>query len=161
MPGRPRPSALQARPSRGEGWTEKEVSSMRLTGKDAKATLLVVTAVVLYVPFLAGAKLPLVSGPRVLAPVVLGLGIAACIVNGSEISLERLDLAAGRWVKALAWLATLALVATVVTLITGSAISLAALVGAVVVMWLLTTVRHAVVGRPILSNRGDGSPPCC
>lgn len=120
---------------------------MRLTWKDAGATLLVAAAVAVSVPFLTGAEVPLMAGARPLAAAVFGLGVAACIVNGIGMSIAQLDRVADGWARGLAWLATLAFVALIATLISGDRIALGVLVGTVVLMWLLTSVRHAVVGR--------------
>jgi hypothetical protein len=56
---------------------------MRLTWKDGAATVLTAGVAALYVAFLAGAQLPLVSGPRVLAGVALVAGLGACAIGGS------------------------------------------------------------------------------
>lgn len=123
---------------------------MKLTWKDAAATTLTAGAVGLYGAFLAGTELPLVSAPRALAGVVLVLGLGACALGGSDLQTN------GRPSRWMIWLGTLggvALLTGVITLITGSEVVLATLVGITVVLWLLATARHIFAGRGGISDR--------
>ena len=115
---------------------------MRLTWKDGLATLLTAGIVALYVAFLAGADLPLVSGPRVLAGVALVAGLSACALGASPDG--GVPSRSAKWFGGI--LGTTALVTAVVTLITGSEVALAILVGSTVALWLVSTVRHAFTG---------------
>jgi hypothetical protein len=119
--------------------------AMRLTWKDGAATVVTAAVVGLYVAFLAGADLPLVSGPRALGTVVLALGMVGCALGSPDTSVAK-----GRsftaWTATLSGIGVVALVAALFVLITGSEAVLAVLVGSVVALWLLATVRHIVGG---------------
>lgn len=114
---------------------------MRLTWKDAAATALVGGALSLYAGFLAGAGLPLVSGPRMLALAVLVLGVAACVTGGSVLATAGGEPATplARWFS---FFGTIAFVTAVLVMITGSEPLLAVLVGTIVMLWLAATLRH-------------------
>jgi hypothetical protein len=114
---------------------------MRLTWKDAAATVLTAGVVALYAAYLAGAGLPLVSGPRVVAAVALVAGLGACAVGGTD--LDR----ASRWTTYTgATLGGVAILAALVAMTTGLGAALAVLVGATVVLWVMATARHAFTG---------------
>ena len=115
---------------------------MRLTWHDAAATGAVAAAVALYWAFRAGLDLPLVSAPRMLSVVVFILGVTACAVGGNAIIPGQHS---PRWASVFGIHGAVAFVLTVLVLITGSAMLLAWLVGLVVLLWLFTTIRHAVV----------------
>ena len=113
---------------------------MRLTWKDGAATVLTAGIMALYVAFLAGARLPLVSGPRMLAGVALVAGLGACALGGGGATTN----ASARWVAYTGGiLGGTAFLAALVTLITGSSVGLGVLVGATVALWVFATVRHA------------------
>jgi hypothetical protein len=56
---------------------------MRLTWKDAIATVLTAAIATTYAAFLGGTTLPLVSSPRALAAVFLVVGLTACAIGGT------------------------------------------------------------------------------
>lgn len=116
---------------------------MRLTWKDGLATVLTAGIVALYVAFLAGADLPLVSGPRVLACVALVAGLGACALGGSSAT-GGVPSRSAMWFGGI--LGTTAFVTALITLITGSHVALAILVGSTVALWLFATIRHAFTG---------------
>jgi hypothetical protein len=126
---------------------------MRLTWKDAVATALTGLVVVAYVAFLAGTDLPVISGVRGLAATVLVAGMVGCALGGAGES----DVPAGRWSRALTVTASLlggiALFAAIVTLVAASEVVLAVLVGTVVALWLVATVRHGFAGRSRIDDR--------
>src|SRR5439155_21151992 len=70
--------ALRGAAGRGEGRGGREVRTMRLTWKDGLATVLTAGIVALYVAFVAGADLPLLSSARGIAVAALVLGIGGC-----------------------------------------------------------------------------------
>ena len=117
---------------------------MRLSWRDGLATAFVAAAGVVYALSPTSAHLPGVSGAKVVAGVVLGLGLAAsvtAVVYGVGAGL----LHAHKAYLAIASLVGLAaLVAGVVALATGNESMLATLVAATVALWLLSTVRHAI-----------------
>lgn len=113
---------------------------MRLTWRDAVATVLTAGGVALYAAYIQGANLPMVSSPRAIAGAVLALGFVACNV-GAPVAFHP---GAKRWSTAIGSVLGVAiLVAGTAALITGSTATLAALVGATVVLWAFTTVHHA------------------
>jgi 4-amino-4-deoxy-L-arabinose transferase-like glycosyltransferase len=126
---------------------------MRLTWKDAVATALTGLVVAAYVTFLVGTSLPVVSGVRGLAAAVLVVGLVGCALGGAGAS----DASAGRWSRTLrvvaSFLGAVALFAAIVALVVASKVVLAVLVGAVVALWVVATVRHAFSGRGRIEDR--------
>jgi hypothetical protein len=122
---------------------------MRLTWKDGIATVLTAGIVALYAAYVADEKLPLVSGPRVLAGLILVVGLTACAIGGTAIAK---DGSAGLTVYVGSTLGAAAFLAALITMITGAGSTLAILVGVTVALWLLATVRHAVA-RTTTSDR--------
>lgn len=126
---------------------------MRLTWKDAVATVLTGLVVAAYVAFLAGTDLPLISGVRGLAATVLVAGLVGCALGGAGES----DAASGRWSRALtaaaSFLGVVALFAAIVTLVVASKLALAVLVATVVALWLAATVRHGFAGNRRIDDR--------
>jgi hypothetical protein len=109
--------------------------------------LFVAAAAVLYGLWLTGAGAPGMSG-RVLGAVVFGLGWAACTVNQAEMAVvygagtrRRAPMA---YVVIASILGIVALVAGVTTLVSGNEAMLATLVSAMIVLWGMATIRHAI-----------------
>lgn len=125
---------------------------MRLTWHDAAATGAVAAAVALYWAFRAGLDLPLVSAPRMLSVVVFILGVTACAVGGNAIIPGQHS---PSWASLFGIHGAVAFVLTLLVLITGSAMLLAWLVGLVVLLWLFTTIRHAVVAPELERARHE------
>jgi hypothetical protein len=127
---------------------------MRLTWKDAGATILTGAVVALYVAFQQGVDLPLVSGPRALASAMLVLGITACALGGGGTPAG----ASGALARVGGALGAVAGVAALATVITGSEAMLALLVTATVSLWVLATARHlfASVSGGAGSDGGPG-----
>jgi hypothetical protein len=118
---------------------------MRLTWKDAVATVLTGSIVTLYIAYLEGAALPLVAGPRVLAAVALVVGLAGCAVGGTGMTTDR----PANWaVRVAALLGAVAFIVGLIAMITGSHAMLATLIGVIVTLWLLATARHASTRTP-------------
>ena len=115
---------------------------MRQEWRDAAATVPVLVTVALYVDYLTVGTAPWVHGPRALAATALALGLAAYVLG------------ARAWTRGSQWLGvplgTAALLLAVSTLVTGDGLTLAVLVGVVVALWAVTTVRHVrtPAGRP-------------
>jgi hypothetical protein len=114
---------------------------MRLTWKDGAATVLTAAVVALYWAYLAGAGLPLVSGPRALAGAVLALGFAGCALGGGDVARASKRMQTVRRTVA-GVLGVTVLIAALVTLFTGNTVWLAVMVGATVAIWATTTVFH-------------------
>ena len=123
---------------------------MRLTWRDARATLLVAAAAALYGLWQTGAAAAGTS-TRVLGAVVFGLGWAGCMSDQREMASvygagehRRAPMA---YVVVSSLLGVVALAAGIVTLVSASETMLAILVAAMVALWLLATVRHAMTSE--------------
>jgi hypothetical protein len=117
---------------------------MRLTWRDGLATVFVGVAALMYFLWLAGISVPGL-GVRGLGGVVLGLGVAAsvtAVVYGVGAGL----LQASKFYLVIASLIGLvALIAGVIALVSADEPMLAVLVVATVVLWVMATVRHAII----------------
>ena len=118
---------------------------MRLTWKDGLATVFVGLAVVLFVVWSAGAAVSGISG-RGLVVAILLLGIAGCYTARSQFETfygvngtTRAPLA---YVVLVSVVGALATVAGIVAVIGGGTVAVTTLLLAMVVMWILATVRH-------------------
>jgi hypothetical protein len=124
---------------------------MRLTWRDAVASLFVAAAVIAYVLWAAGVAMTTVSSTGI-GLVVFGSGWAACVTNRREMAtvygVDRTRPGPTRvYVVAASILGAMALIAGIATLFTRSEPLLLVLVGAVVAFWLLATARHAFGSR--------------
>lgn len=114
---------------------------MTLTRKDAVATGLVGLAVLAFLATHESWNIPLIGAHhRWAAAVILALGIAACSVGARRVVSAPFTV-----------LGAAAFVFGVIALIDGSLTMLSLLVADMLVMWALTTFRHAHAppGRPI------------
>lgn len=117
---------------------------MKLTWKDGVATLIMALGTAAYLTFLAGTTLPLLSGVRGTAAVLLVLGFAGCGFSRQP------DGFRGTWGLTKAYVVTMtvlglvALGAGIGALIFASGIILAVQFFAIFALWLLATLRHAV-----------------
>src|SRR5690242_760415 len=108
---------------------------MTSSRKDAAATVLTALAVLTFVATHDGWNVWLVGNSHRWAAGIIGLfGIVACALGS-----PRRDAAT----RILAALGAVALVLAVVSLATGSLTPLSLLVADIVVLWLVSTVRHA------------------
>jgi hypothetical protein len=113
---------------------------MTLTWKDAVATLASALAVLAFVITHEGWDVWLIGDHRRwAAAVVLVLGLAACSAGASKDGMARRDSAV---------LGGLAGVLGILAVITGSLTPLSLLVADIVVLWVITTYRHAAAGAP-------------
>jgi hypothetical protein len=114
---------------------------MTLTRKDAVATSLVGLAVLAFLATHETWNVPLIGDShRWAAAVILVLGVGACAAGARRVTSTLFSVLGGT-----------AFVLGVLALITGSLTALSLLVADMVVMWAITTVRHAHAppGRPI------------
>lgn len=111
---------------------------MRLTWRDAVATAVVAAAAALYAWHLADPGLAVVGSARWASLGVFALGVTACMLGSSTLAPE------SRYASTMSAGGGLAALLTVATLITGSAVTLAGVVGVVGLLWLVTTARHAL-----------------
>jgi hypothetical protein len=119
---------------------------MRLTWKDAVATLFMAAVVAVYVAYLNGTSAWLISTARGTTTAVLVLGfVGGCALGGLA---EAYTGAKTRSALAFTVIATIlgltALTAAIAGLITGGTVALAVLVAATLALWLVATIRHAV-----------------
>jgi hypothetical protein len=116
-----------------------------LTWRDGAATLFMAALVAIYVAFLRGTGIWLISSARGTTAAVLVFGM----FGGRVLSATR-DLytgphpQGGHVYRAVATLyGVIAFAAGLVGLVTGSTVALAALVGVTLALWVLATMRHA------------------
>ncbi|WP_284740555.1 hypothetical protein [Amycolatopsis sp. RTGN1] len=115
---------------------------MQREWRDAVATVPVLLTAALYVDYLDDGTAWWVHGSRAMAASALALGLAAFVLG------------AWTWTGAAKWLSAplgaAALLLAVFTLVTGDGGTLAVLVGLIVALWLISTVRHlrTPAGRP-------------
>ncbi|GAB3147170.1 hypothetical protein GCM10027258_40130 [Amycolatopsis stemonae] len=109
---------------------------MQREWRDAAATVPVLLTVALYTGYLTDGSVLWVHDPRAMAATAAVLGLASCVPGAQT------------WRRNSWWLGaplgTAAVLFTVFTLVTGDGTTLAALVGSIVVLWLVTTVRHVL-----------------
>jgi hypothetical protein len=119
---------------------------MRLTWKDALATVFVGAAAVLYVLWAGGATVAEPWAPRALGVAILGLGVGACYTAKSHMETVYGVNGGPRpplfYVVLVSVLGGVTLVAGIVAIATGGAAALATLTGAMVALWALATIRH-------------------
>jgi hypothetical protein len=120
---------------------------MRLSWRDALATLLVAIALGVYAAWTLGAELPGFGTVGAVAIIVLGLGVVA---SASAVVPGFADLLRGSrgYLALSSAFGLLALAAGVYALVAGEAAALTILVLATVAMWAMATARHAVLNRP-------------
>jgi hypothetical protein len=108
---------------------------MTLIGKDVAATILTTMVVVAYATTHEGWNVPLIgTSHRWAAGAIMLLGMVTCGLGSP---------AKGSGTKLLASLGALALLLGVLALVTGSLTPLSLLVADIVLLWTLSTVRHA------------------
>ncbi|HEX2369308.1 MAG TPA: hypothetical protein VHM94_08765 [Acidimicrobiia bacterium] len=125
---------------------------MRLTIRDAMATVFVLVAAALYALWANGMAMQGLT-TRVLGMIVIGLGMAGCMANQREMAVVYwVDRDRPHppmpYVVAASVIGGLALVAGIITLAAASQMMLSIVVGATVVLWAMSTVRHWMAGGP-------------
>lgn len=114
---------------------------MRLSWRDGLATLFVGGGLVAYLLWRTGAGM---GGPRVVAGIVLGLGLGAsvtAVVYGVGAGLLR---ASKAYLAVASLLGLVALVAGIISLASGKETAVGVLVASAVALWLMATVRHGM-----------------
>jgi hypothetical protein len=117
---------------------------MRLLKRDIIATVLVAAAGTLYLLNAAEVVLPGTGGTRATAAIILALGFAAsasAVVPGAEELLH----GSKSYLVAASVMGVVALLAGVLTLVDAGDTALAVLMAATAVLWLMATIRHAVL----------------
>ena len=126
---------------RGKGRT------MRLTWRDGVATVCVASAALLYAVWVSEEEVLGLSGARALGVIVLLLGLAASVTAVVFGIGEGLLQASRPYLVIASLIGLAALVAGIIVLVNESEAMLATLVGATLLLWLISTVRHAM-GEP-------------
>jgi hypothetical protein len=138
---------------------------MRIPTRDVIASGLVACAVMVYTLWATGLALPGMDSLRVTGSVVLGLGFAAsasAVVPGFDALLHGNKL----YLLATSLIGVLAFVAGVVMLLSASEVALGMVMAAMVMLWMIATVHHAMLansetgsGHPASSTRWHGQHP--
>lgn len=118
---------------------------MRLTWRDTLATIFVLAGAILYLLWLADIEVVGISSARAVGGVVMVLGLAAsvtAVVYGVGAGLMQ---APKVYLVVTSLLGLAALVAGIFVLTDPSESMLGLLVASTVVLWLMSTVRHALV----------------
>ncbi len=114
---------------------------MRLTWKDAAATILVAAILVPYVGYLARGSMPFIHDDRGMAATALALGVATCYAGDLKVM-------ARRWTVLTvltALLGTAALGLGIAAVVTAGSGVLAAFIVVVIALWALATARHTAL----------------
>jgi len=119
---------------------------MRLTWRDFVTTLLMAGVVLVYAANAAGWAWPFVDTTRGATLVVGVIGLGSCIIGGSGIAM----VAKSRYVALMSTLGGLAALLLVVGLISAWPIAFNLLVLDTVLLYAIATVRHGLVGSPLL-----------
>lgn len=108
---------------------------MGLTIKDGISTILAAVAgYMLYVEYVS-AKVPFVNNYRIGSLVLLVVGIAGCAIGSRTVP--------GAGFNPVAILGGLAFVLAVVGIITGGKVVFELLAGVIILLWAVTTIKHA------------------
>jgi hypothetical protein len=137
---------------------------MELSWRDGVTTVVAAGIALLYAAFLAGADLPVVSGPRLLGLAALLAGVVMCAVGARVVRPE--DRARGvrgvapdeGWFAVMAALGTVVLLSAVVLFVSGLGIALAVQVATTLLMWLLVTARRVFAPRGSRHHRSGVAP---
>jgi len=131
---------------------------MHLSWRDGLATVFVGAGAVLYVLSLTGTDVPGMSETRVIAAVILGLGLAAsvtAVVYGVGVGLLHAHKA---YLVIASLIGLVALVAGVIALVSANETMLAVLVSSTIALWVMSTVRHAISAEKLRDERAIREP---
>jgi hypothetical protein len=130
---------------------------MGLTWKDGVSTLFMGAIAIIYLAFLHGTSLWLISSARGTATAVLVLGIVGgCMLSQAGTLYQQHPARAVRaWRVIASFCGVAALAAAVAALASGSTVALAILVAATGFLWLAATLRHALTAPPGLARSRD------
>ena len=117
---------------------------MRLTWRDAVATLATAALTTLYIAQEVEASWAPITSTRWLAVAVLGLGVLACATGAGTMSEAPPAGGPGAWLGPIAGFALIGAILFGWSLLVGIAVA------ASVLLWMITTTRHLVAGPPPL-----------
>jgi hypothetical protein len=123
---------------------------MGLTWKDGVSTLVMGAVVAVYLAFLNGTNLWLISSARGTTAAVLILGVAGgwMLSGAGDLYRDQQSPSVRAWRMIAAVWGAVALAAAVAGLASGSTVALAVLVAATGALWLAATMRHALTLPP-------------
>lgn len=119
---------------------------MYLLTRDIVAAGLVAIAAVVYALWAAGSALPGMSSARVTGAVVLALGFAAS-ASAVVPAFDQLLHGSRTYLVITSLIGAAALGTGIVTLVTTNGASLAVVMAAIGVLWLMATIRHSLLAR--------------
>ncbi|HEX9335054.1 MAG TPA: hypothetical protein VF892_04180 [Pseudonocardiaceae bacterium] len=122
---------------------------MRLTWKDAVATMCMAAIVAVYVALLQGAGWPLVASVRGTTAAILIIGaVGGCAMGAASELYGKIQTPALRMFVVIASILGVgALVSGVIALVTASELALAVVFAATAALWLMATLRHVFTPR--------------
>jgi hypothetical protein len=136
--GRSEKMALELASSR------KEDKEMRLTWRDGVTTVLAAAVVGIFAANTANWSVPFVENAR-WASLLIGLvGLSMCIVGGSATVIA----VKSPFVVAAGVLGSAAMLLVVIGVATGWSLAVTLLAADTLVLWIVSTIRHAAVSRP-------------
>lgn len=127
---------------------------MRVTWKDAAATLVMGAVIAVCIGFANGTGTWLIASARGATAVVLALGLVGCVLGARDLYQAAEQESAWVFRAIVTPLGVAALIAAVTGLITGSTYALAVLVTATIMLWLVATIRHLFTGRHLGAVNG-------
>jgi hypothetical protein len=128
----------------------KEVQAMGLTWKDGVSTLFMGAIAAIYLTFLHGTGLWLISSARGTTAAVFILGmVGGCMLSGAgQLYQEQRSAAVRAWLVIASCCGVVAFAAALAGLVTGNTVALAILVAATGALWFAATLRHALMVPP-------------
>jgi hypothetical protein len=128
----------------------REVQAMGLTWKDGVSTLFMGAIAAVYLTFLHGTGLWLISSARGTTAAVFILGmVGGCMLGGAgKLYQGQQSPAARAWLVIASCSGTVAFAAALAGLVTGNTVALAILVAATGALWFAATLRHALMVPP-------------
>ncbi|HTI29872.1 MAG TPA: hypothetical protein VL687_05910 [Methylomirabilota bacterium] len=117
---------------------------MRLTWKDGATTLLAAVVVGILAAHTANWSVPFVENARWAALLIGGIGLLMCIVGGSEAAI----VARSTYTVVAGTLGGVALLLVIAGVVTGSSLAVTLVAVDTIVLWLVSTIRHAVGVHP-------------
>jgi hypothetical protein len=128
----------------------KEVQAMGLTWKDGVSTLFMGAIAAIYLTFLHGTGLWLISSARGTTAAVFILGmVGGCMLSGAgKLYPEQQSPVVRAWLVIASCCGVVAFAAALAGLASGSTVALAILVAATGALWFAATLRHALTVPP-------------
>jgi hypothetical protein len=121
---------------------------MRLTWRDGVTTLLAGVVVATYAAYAAGWAIPVVDEVRGATLLIGIVGLAMCIVGGSGSTIASRN----SFSVPASVLGGAALLLIITGLVTGWSLAVPLLAADTLVLWAISTARHAMAGTPTTQN---------